>query len=263
MYVYNILKLGKSHTVQYTAYNLDNRNINCTQKFNVKRLVILTSQDSQPTLGNIRPSENQIQNSHHLFSSMVELSMQQPPGATFADLASVLPWSRESERNEEHPGYHGSTISHLFSRGITMGGTTEYSIFNWRGCMVKNILFKALWWLQQFRGKLLTPKSKPLPQVQAVKSLKFYIITTNFNILLSQSRMNGTQKCCPDTCKHGKCPGCPNIVTEHKGIKNVKFGQFTIYKPCQQTKCTDQTWNIAKSKATIQLKQYIKLTAYG
>jgi len=91
MYVYNILKLGKSHTVQYTAYNLDNRNINCTQKFNVKKLVILTSQDSQPTLGNIRPSENQIQNSHHLFSSMVELSMQQPPGATFADLASVLP----------------------------------------------------------------------------------------------------------------------------------------------------------------------------
>ena len=40
-------------------------------------------------------------------------------------------------------------------------------------------------------------------------------------------------------------------------------GQFTIYTPCQQTKCTDQTRNIAKSKATTQLKQYIKLRAYG
>jgi hypothetical protein len=36
----------------------------------------------------------------------------------------------ESERNEELPGYHGITIAHLFSRGITMGGTTEYIIFN-------------------------------------------------------------------------------------------------------------------------------------
>jgi len=34
---------------------------------------------------------------------------------------------------------------------------------------------------------------------------------------------------------------------------------ITIYKPCQQTKCTDQSQNIAWSKATIQLKQYIKL----
>ena len=48
--------------------------------------------------------------------------------------------------------------------------------------MVKSLLFKALWWLQQFRGKLLTPKSKPSLQVQAVKSLQLYIITTNFNI---------------------------------------------------------------------------------
>ena len=50
----------------------------------------LTSQDSQPTPGNIHPSGNQIQNSHYLFSSMEELSMQKPPGAVLADLASVL-----------------------------------------------------------------------------------------------------------------------------------------------------------------------------
>ena len=50
----------------------------------------LTSQDSQPTPGNIRPSGNQIQNSHHLFSSKEELSMQQQPGAVLADLAFVL-----------------------------------------------------------------------------------------------------------------------------------------------------------------------------
>ena len=34
--------------------------------------------------------------------------------------------------------------------------------------------------------------------------------------------MNGTQKCCQDTCKHGKGPGCPNIVTEYKGIKKCE-----------------------------------------
>ena len=39
--------------------------------------------------------------------------------------------------------------------------------------------------------------------------------------------MNGTQKCCQDTCKHGKGPGCPNIVTEHKGITKVTFNIHT------------------------------------
>jgi hypothetical protein len=30
--------------------------------------------------------------------------------------------------------------------------------------------------------------------------------------------MNGTHKCSQEMCKHGKGPGWPNIVTEHKGI---------------------------------------------
>ena len=30
--------------------------------------------------------------------------------------------------------------------------------------------------------------------------------------------MNGTHKCGQDTCKHGKGPGCPNILTKHKSI---------------------------------------------
>jgi len=108
--------------------------------------------------------------------------MQQQSGVVLADLASVLLWSRESERNKELPGYHGSSISHLFSIGNITGGTTEHSIFNWWGCTVKSIFFRALWLLQTFRGKLLMPKGKTLPQVQVVKSLKLYIISTNFNI---------------------------------------------------------------------------------
>jgi len=41
--------------------------------------------------------------------------------------------------------------------------------------------------------------------------------------------MNRTHKCGQDTCKHGKGPGCPNIVTEQKGLKkNVKFNVQTI-----------------------------------
>ena len=40
--------------------------------------------------------------------------------------------------------------------------------------------------------------------------------------------MNRTHKCGQDTCKHGKGPGCPNIVTEQKGLKkNVKFNVQT------------------------------------
>jgi hypothetical protein len=61
---------------------------------------------------------------------MEEPSMQQPPASVLAGLASVLLLSRESERKGELPGYHDSTISHLFSRGIIMGGTTAYNIFN-------------------------------------------------------------------------------------------------------------------------------------
>jgi hypothetical protein len=52
------------------------------------------------------------------------------------------------------------------------------------------------------------------------------------------------------------------ICMHRHTIHNI--GQFTtIFKQCQQTKCTDQTWNIAQSKATTQLKQYIKLWACG
>jgi hypothetical protein len=60
---------------------------------------------------------------------MEELSMQQLPVSVLAGLASLLLLSRESERNEL-PGYHCSIISHLFSTGIIMGGTTAYTIFN-------------------------------------------------------------------------------------------------------------------------------------
>ena len=34
--------------------------------------------------------------------------------------------------------------------------------------------------------------------------------------------MNETRKCGLDARKHGKGPGCPNIVTEHKGIKECE-----------------------------------------
>jgi len=34
--------------------------------------------------------------------------------------------------------------------------------------------------------------------------------------------MNGTHKCGLDADKHGKGPGCPNIATEHKGIKKCE-----------------------------------------
>jgi hypothetical protein len=61
---------------------------------------------------------------------MEGLSMQQLPGSVLAGLASVLLLSRESKINGELPGYHCSIISHLFSRGIIIGGTTAYNIFN-------------------------------------------------------------------------------------------------------------------------------------
>jgi hypothetical protein len=70
----------------------------------------------------------------------------------------------------------------LFSRGIIIGGTTAYNIFNWWFSTLKGIFFKVLWWLQQFRGQLLTPKGKALPRVQGVKRVTLYSINTNFNI---------------------------------------------------------------------------------